>query len=261
MLKTKHIVEVSLFLGTALWCSASTINGGATASPSFTYTGTGSNNNMSGSDLNGATVLVTFDNGAQEGCVFLSTAVCAGADFTALVNPASSQTNSATWEIFNDKLTGGAVGTNITSVLYDLSTVSTSQGKDTYHGASFFPCVDGAGVPTSGGCAGGFTARSVSAGNAALAANAAYFNGVAPPSTPYTYYTQLLLTFTTQFSGGCATTPCSTGNEFGFQTSSILWATLAPDAEPVPEPATYSMVGLAFLGLGALKFKRTKARR
>jgi hypothetical protein len=163
---------------------------------------------------------------------------CIGLGFTILLTPPGSQTGSATWTITNTAATGT---TPITSLTLNIQP----------SGSVFFPCLDKNGNITQGNCAhSAGSVTSVSAGDA-ISGDVAYTNlatdllsGGGHPFSPL--YGQITFTWAPDvFTGGLA---------FAFGADTDFFA----PAAPVPEPATYGMVGLALAGLGALRFRRRR---
>jgi hypothetical protein len=171
---------------------------------------------------------------------------CVGLGFSITLTPPNSQTGSATWTITN------TAGTAITDLTLNIQPSNSA----------FFPCLDKNGNIAQGNCA--HSAGSVSTisggtgGTSAIVANVDYTNlatdlnsGGGHPFSPL--YGQVTFHWTGS-GGGCVgcTVFSGVGTEFTFGADTELFA-------PVPEPATYGMVGLALAGLGALRFRRRKS--
>ena len=204
-----------------------------------------------------STTIVTFtgfDGGKEKGidlagsvaaagadtCVFqaigsgnTSNSQCLGTNFTITLTPQNAQTGSATWSITN---TGAAA---ITSLSIDLQ-----PGNSIWHVCGV------AGTVVSGNCGNGGGSISTVSGGANIAATIAYSNLATDLETsgpqPYSpLYGKVTFTW--------APGVFASGNVFTFGGNSDFFI------NSVPEPATYGMVGLALVGIGALRMRRRNA--
>jgi hypothetical protein len=247
----KGLMDLKLFGAlclTATACWASTITT-ATSSPGNTFSYLGANfvEVEKGSDLAGATATAVFANGSFT-CTFDSTGTCAdaGGNFSVVVQPATSNTLSANWEVSD--LRGAGSSNDMISL-----TINAGLGN-----SSFSPCAPG-GVPdTNDQCGGAGVAKSAETTSSGSPASASVFYTnelhIANQVVDATEWGVITLTFNGTFRSGAGNN--STGL-FQFKIDTDFVGPLTAD---VPEPATMAMMGFALVGLATLKLRRKRTK-
>lgn len=203
-----------------------------------------------------STTVVTFsgfDNGKEkevdlvgsvanvgaDACVFqaigsgnTSNSQCLGANFSITLTPQNSQTGSATWTITN---TGVA----------DITTLSL----DLQPGNSVFHVCGVAGAVVSGNCGNGGGSVSSVSGGSNISATVDYSNLAQDLETQGPQpYSPLYGKITFTWAPGVFVS----SDTFTFGANSDFFLS----ASATPEPATYGMVGLALVVIGALRMRR-----
>src|SRR5258708_5584456 len=170
-------------LAVILVCLSAAVSfGGAitstTTAVGSSYTSVIGNSNVSASDLTNSFVLVNFSDGSQASCFFGNgTGSCiSGGNFSLIISPPNSQTNSATWTASNLKSAGIWITTMNINVLVGAQPVGFDFGS-----------ING---KTSGSQAGTSPASATALLTDALHTGPADLN-------PAPEYARLVLTFTT----------------------------------------------------------------